>query len=112
VKLLTAIIRPQALDDVRQALQLIGVKGLTVTEVRGYGRQGGHTEMYRGAEYKTEFNAKLKIDLALSDEMTPAVIDAINDATQTGRAGDGKIFVVDLEQVVRLRTGEVGEQAL
>tara|TARA_R110002167_G_scaffold9121_13_gene41600 strand:+ start:109 stop:447 length:339 start_codon:yes stop_codon:yes gene_type:complete len=112
MKLLTAIIRPHALDDVRQALQEIGVTGLTLTEVRGYGRQGGHTELYRGAEYKTEFNPKVKIDIALTDEMTSSVIDVISSVAQSSRVGDGKIFVINLEQVVRIRTAEVGEQAL
>lgn len=112
MKLLTAIVRPHSLDGIRAALQEVGVTGMTASEVRGYGRQGGHTELYRGAEYKTEFKPKIKIDIALKNELVDVVVEAISGAAKTGKVGDGKLFVVELEQVVRLRTGEIGEQAL
>ncbi len=106
MKLITAIIKPFKLDDVRQAVSEVGVQGVTVTEVRGFGRQRGHTEIYRGAEYLIEFVPKTKIEIAVPDELVDAVIEAIARAAQTGRVGDGKIFVFDLLQVVRIRTGE------
>ena len=112
MKLVTAIIKPFKLDDVRAALSEIGVSGMTVTEVKGFGRQRGHTELYRGAEYVVDFLPKVKIEAAISDELLDRVIEAIEKAANTGKIGDGKIFVFDLEQVVRIRTGETGAQAL
>lgn len=112
MKLITAIIKPFKMDDVREALSDVGVPGLTVTEVKGFGRQKGHTELYRGAEYVIDFLPKLKIEVAVTDELVENVIDAITQAAQTGKVGDGKIFVTNLEQVIRLRTGEMGEDAL
>jgi nitrogen regulatory protein P-II 2 len=112
MKLLTAIIKPFKLDDVREALSDVGVKGLTVTEVKGFGRQKGHTELYRGAEYVVDFLPKTKIEVAIDDDMLDSVIEAINKAANTGKIGDGKIFVYDLEQVIRIRTGETGAEAL
>jgi nitrogen regulatory protein P-II 2 len=112
MKLISAIIKPFKLDDVREALSVIGVQGLTVTEVTGFGRQKGHTELYRGAEYVVDFLPKVRIDAAISDEMTDQVVDTISQAAQTGKIGDGKIFVMPLEQVVRIRTGESGNDAL
>lgn len=112
MKLVTAIIKPFKLDDVHEALMEIGIPGITLTEVRGFGRQKGHTELYRGAEYVVDFLPKIKIELALSDDMVEVAIDAICKAAYTGKIGDGKIFVYDIEQVVRVRTGEVGEDAL
>jgi nitrogen regulatory protein P-II 2 len=106
MKLITAIIKPFKLDDVRQAISDIGVQGVTVTEVRGFGRQRGHTEIYRGAEYVVEFVPKTKIEIAVVDSLADQVIDAITKSAQTGKVGDGKIFVFDLAQVVRIRTGE------
>src|SRR3984893_8775008 len=106
MKLITAIIKPFKLDDVRKALTDIGVQGVTVTEVRGFGRQRGHTEIYRGAEYAVEFVPKTKIEIAVAESIADQVIDAIMKAAQTGKVGDGKIFVFDLSQVVRIRTGE------
>jgi len=112
MKLVTAIIKPFKLDDVRESLSEIGVQGVTVTEVKGFGRQKGHTELYRGAEYVVDFLPKVKIDLAISADMLDQVIEAISKAANTGKIGDGKIFVTPLEQVVRIRTGETGSDAL
>jgi nitrogen regulatory protein P-II 2 len=112
MKLLTAIIKPFKLDDVRDALSEIGVQGLTVTEVKGFGRQKGHTELYRGAEYVVDFLPKTKIEVAIDDGMLESAIDAINKSANTGKIGDGKIFVYNLEQAIRIRTGETGAEAL
>ena len=108
MKLVTAVIKPFKLDDVREALSEIGVQGLTVTEVKGFGRQKGHTELYRGAEYVVDFLPKVKIEVAIGDDMLDRVIEAITKAANTGKIGDGKIFVVALEQAIRIRTGEIG----
>jgi nitrogen regulatory protein P-II 2 len=112
MKLITAIIKPFKLDEVRESLSALGVQGMTVTEVKGYGRQKGHTEIYRGAEYAVSFLPKLKIEVAVKSEMLEAVIDAITSKAKTGQIGDGKIFVTPLEQVVRIRTGETDGDAL
>ncbi len=112
MKMMTAIIKPFKLDDVRDALQLIGISGMTVEEVKGYGRQKGHTELYRGAEYVVEFQPKVKIQIGISDHQVDAAIEAICNAASTGKIGDGKIFVTPLEQSIRIRTGETGEEAL
>ena len=112
MKLLTAVIKPFRLDDVRDALAQIGVKGMTVTEVKGFGRQKGHTELYRGAEYAVDFLPKIKLEVALSADLADQAIEAISSAAQTGKIGDGKIFVYNLDQVIRLRTGETGNDAL
>jgi nitrogen regulatory protein P-II 2 len=112
MKLVTAIIQPHRLDPVREALTAIGVNGMTVTEVRGYGRQKGHTEIYRGAEYTIAFMPKLKVEVALPDDRVEDVIGVITKAARTGKIGDGKIFVVDLESALRVRTGETGDGAL
>lgn len=112
MKLIIAIIKPFKLDDVREALSDTGVQGITVTEVKGFGRQRGHTELYRGAEYVVDFLPKSKIELAVSDENVERVIEAIVEAARTGQVGDGKIFVADLEHVIRIRTGETGANAL
>ena len=112
MKLITAIIKPFKLDEVRAAVSDIGVRGLTVTEVRGFGRQRGHTEIYRGAEYVVEFVPKTKIEIAVDDELVDIVIEAIMKSAKTGKVGDGKIFVFDLEQVVRIRTGERDSRAI
>jgi nitrogen regulatory protein P-II 2 len=112
VKFITAIIKPFKLDDVRDALSEIGVKGLTATEVKGFGRQKGHTELYRGAEYIVDFLPKVKIEIALNDAMVEQAIEAINKAANTNKIGDGKVFVTDLEQIIRIRTGETGEDAI
>ncbi|SDT05973.1 P-II family nitrogen regulator [Pseudomonas oryzae] len=112
MKLVTAIIKPFKLDDVRESLSEIGVQGITVTEVKGFGRQKGHTELYRGAEYVVDFLPKVKIDVAIADDQLDAVIDAITKAANTGKIGDGKIFVVNLEQAIRIRTGETGTDAV
>jgi len=112
MKLVTAIIKPFRLDDVRQALADLGVQGMTVTEVKGFGRQKGHTELYRGAEYVVDFLPKAKIEIAIRDDLVDAVIEAVTKAANTGKIGDGKIFVVNLEQVIRIRTGESGNDAL
>jgi nitrogen regulatory protein P-II 2 len=112
MKLITAIIKPFKLDDVRKAISDIGVKGITVTEVRGFGRQRGHTEIYRGAEYAVEFVPKTKIEIAVDDSLTDQVIEAIVASAKTGKVGDGKIFVFDLGQVVRIRTNERGADAI
>lgn len=112
MKLVTAIIKPFKLDDVRDALSNVGVRGVTVTEVKGFGRQKGHTELYRGAEYIVDFLPKVKLEVAISADLLDQAIDAITDAAKTDKIGDGKIFVFDLEQVIRIRTGETGEDAL
>ena len=112
MKLVTAVIKPFKLDDVREALSAIGVQGITVSEVKGFGRQKGHTELYRGAEYVVDFLPKTKVEVAVSDEMAEQTIEAISASAQTGNIGDGKIFVTSLEQSVRIRTGETGEAAL
>jgi nitrogen regulatory protein P-II 2 len=112
MKMVSAIIKPFKLDDVREALAEVGVQGVTVTEVKGFGRQKGHTELYRGAEYVVDFLPKLKLDVAVEDDRTDAVVEAILDAAKTGKIGDGKIFVTDLEQAIRIRTGETGTEAL
>jgi nitrogen regulatory protein P-II 2 len=112
MKMVTAIIKPFKLDEVRETLSAIGVQGITVTEVKGFGRQKGHTELYRGAEYVVDFLPKVKIDAAISDSMVDQVIEAIEKSAGTGKIGDGKIFVFDIEQVIRIRTGETGEDAL
>jgi nitrogen regulatory protein P-II 2 len=112
MKLVTAVVKPFKLDDVREALSDIGMQGITVTEVKGFGRQKGHTELYRGAEYVVDFLPKVKIEVATTDDQVDQVIDAISKAANTGKIGDGKIFVVDLGQAVRIRTGESGNEAL
>jgi nitrogen regulatory protein P-II 2 len=112
MKLVTAIIKPFKLDEVREALSAMGVQGITVTEVKGFGRQKGHTELYRGAEYVVDFLPKVKIEAAIDSALLDRVIEAIEGAARTGKIGDGKIFVYDLEQVVRIRTGETGKEAL
>mgnify|MGYP000986610371 CR=1 FL=1 len=112
MKMVTAVIKPFKLDEVREALSSIGVQGITVTEVKGFGRQKGHTELYRGAEYVVDFLPKVKLEIAVSDELAEQVIEAIEAAARTGKIGDGKVFVFDLEQVVRIRTGENGKEAL
>ena len=112
MKLVTAIIKPFKLDEVREALSDIGVSGLTVTEVKGFGRQKGHTELYRGAEYVVDFLPKVKIEIVLGDEMVEKAVEAIRRAAQTGRIGDGKIFVSNIEEAIRIRTGESGVDAI
>ena len=112
MKMITAVIKPFKLDEVREALSDIGVQGITVTEVKGFGRQKGHTELYRGAEYVVDFLPKVKIEAAIADELVDRAIEAIEGAARTGKIGDGKIFVSALEQVVRIRTGETGQEAL
>ncbi len=112
MKLITAVIKPFRLDDVRNALSEVGVQGMTVTEVKGFGRQKGHTELYRGAEYVVDFLPKVKIEMALADDMVETAVDAISKAAQTGKIGDGKIFIQSLEGVVRIRTGETGPDAV
>ncbi|NOL49507.1 P-II family nitrogen regulator [Pelistega europaea] len=112
MKLVTAIIKPFKLDDVRTALADIGVQGLTITEVKGFGRQKGHTELYRGAEYVVDFLPKVKLEIAIRDDQVESAIEAICQSGSTGKIGDGKIFVSNLEQVIRIRTGETGETAL
>ena len=112
MKMITAVIKPFKLDDVREALSDIGVTGLTVTEVKGFGRQKGHTELYRGAEYVVDFVPKVRLDLAISEDQLDSVIDVITKAAATGKIGDGKIFVTDLLHVVRIRTGETNDDAL
>ena len=112
MKLITAILKPFKLDDVREALPDIGVKGVTVTEVKGFGRQKGHTELYRGAEYVVDFLPKVKVEVAVIDEMVEPAIEAITRIASTGKIGDGKIFVTALEQVIRIRTGESGPDAI
>ena len=112
MKLITAIIKPFKLDEVREALSSIGVQGVTVTEVKGFGRQKGHTELYRGAEYVVDFLPKVKIEVAIDDALVERAIEAIENAARTGKIGDGKVFVYNLEQVIRIRTGETGNEAL
>ena len=112
MKLVMAIIKPFKLDEVREALSAVGVQGITVTEVKGFGRQKGHTELYRGAEYVVDFLPKVKVEAAIKDELLDQVIEAIEKSASTGKIGDGKIFVFDLEQVIRIRTGETGVEAL
>lgn len=112
MKMIAAVIKPFKLDDVREALSEIGVQGMTVTETKGFGRQKGHTELYRGAEYVVDFLPKIKIEVAVSDDKVDDVIEAISKSANTGKIGDGKIFVSSLEQVVRIRTGETGSEAL
>ena len=112
MKLITAVIKPFKLDEVREALSEVGVKGLTVTEVKGFGRQKGHTELYRGAEYVVDFLPKVKIEVGIDDDQVEGVIEAISKAAHTGKIGDGKIFVSPLEEAVRIRTSETGKEAL
>lgn len=112
MKLITAIIKPFKLDDVREALSNVGVQGITVTEVKGFGRQKGHTELYRGAEYVVDFLPKIKIEIAVGDDMVDQTIEAVVGTAATGKIGDGKIFVTNLEQVIRIRTGETGADAI
>ncbi|MDX1594794.1 MAG: P-II family nitrogen regulator [Gammaproteobacteria bacterium] len=112
MKMITAVIKPFKLDDAREALSEIGVRGITVTEVKGFGRQKGHTELYRGAEYVVDFLPKIKLEVAIEADQLEQVIETISKATQTGKIGDGKIFVTPLENVVRIRTGETGQAAL
>ena len=112
MKLVNAVIKPFKLDDVREALSEIGVTGVTVTEVKGFGRQKGHTELYRGAEYVVDFLPKVKLEIAIDDNLLDQVIEAISSAANTGKIGDGKIFVLDLEQAIRIRTGETGSEAV
>ncbi len=112
MKMVTAIIKPFKLDEVREALSAVGVQGITVTEVKGFGRQKGHTELYRGAEYVVDFLPKVRIDAAVDDAVVDRVIEAIEASARTGKIGDGKIFVMSIEQVLRIRTGETGKDAL
>ena len=112
MKMITAIIKPFKLDDVREAVAEIGIQGITVTEVKGFGRQRGHTELYRGAEYVVDFLPKAKIELAVSDDVAEQVVEAIANTARTGKIGDGKIFVSDLEEAIRIRTGETGAEAV
>ncbi len=112
MKLVSAVIKPFKLDDVRQGLSEIGIQGMTVTETMGFGRQKGHTELYRGAEYVIDFLPKVKIEVAVSDDQVSAVVEAITKTANSGKIGDGKIFVYELEQVIRIRTGETGSDAL
>ncbi len=112
MKLVTAIVKPFKLDEVREALGELGVTGVTVTEVKGFGRQKGHTELYRGAEYVVDFLPKVKVEVALADEMVDGAVEAITKAAQTGKIGDGKIFISTLEEVIRIRTGETGVEAV
>jgi len=112
MKLVTAIVKPFRLDDVRNALGEVGIQGMTVSEVKGFGRQRGHTELYRGAEYVVDFLPKAKIEVAVSDDMVERVVEAVVDAAKTGKVGDGKIFVTNIDQVWRIRTGETGDSAL
>ena len=112
MKMIVAVIKPFKLDEVREALAAVGVQGITVTEVKGFGRQKGHTELYRGAEYVVDFLPKVKVEAAVRDDILDQVIEAIEKSASTGKIGDGKIFVFDVEQVIRIRTGETGEEAL
>ncbi len=112
MKLVTAIIKPFRLDDVRNALAEVGITGMTVSEVKGFGRQRGHTELYRGAEYVVDFLPKVKLEIVTDDNMVDKAVDAIRGAAQTGRIGDGKIFVTNVEEVIRIRTGETGSEAI
>ncbi|OUS12406.1 transcriptional regulator [Gammaproteobacteria bacterium 53_120_T64] len=112
MKLITAVIKPFKMDDVRQALADVGVQGITVTEVKGFGRQKGHTELYRGAEYVVDFLPKVKLETAVDDDMVDSVVDAISKSANTGKIGDGKIFISSLDEIVRIRTGETGSEAV
>ena len=112
MKMVSAVIKPFKLDEVREALSTMGVQGITVTEVKGFGRQKGHTELYRGAEYVVDFIPKIKMEIIVSDEMATRVVEVIGEAAKTGRIGDGKIFVTPVDEVVRIRTGETGDDAL
>lgn len=112
MKLITAVIKPFKLDDVRTALSEVGVQGMTVTEVKGFGRQKGHTELYRGAEYVVDFLPKVKLELAVDDAMVEQAVEAITKSAQTGKIGDGKIFITSLEEIIRIRTGETGNDAV
>ncbi len=112
MKLITAVIKPFKLEDVREALGGIGVQGITVTEVKGFGRQKGHTELYRGAEYVVDFLPKVKLEIAVDDDMVDQVVEAVTGAANTGKIGDGKIFITNLEQIIRIRTGETGSEAI
>jgi nitrogen regulatory protein P-II 2 len=112
MKLVTAIIKPFRLDDVRNALSEVGIQGMTVTEVKGFGRQRGHTELYRGAEYVVDFLPKAKIEIAIADDRLDEILEAVIASAKTGKVGDGKIFVTELEQVIRIRTGETGDSAI
>jgi len=112
MKLITAVVKPFRLDDVRNSLAEVGVQGMTVTEVKGFGRQRGHTELYRGAEYVVDFLPKVKVEVAVTEELADRVVEAIIQAAKTGKVGDGKIFVTNLEQVYRIRTGETGDNAI
>ena len=112
MKLITAVIKPFKLDDVREALADIGVQGITVTEVKGFGRQKGHTELYRGAEYVVDFLPKIKLEIAVGQDMVDSVVEAVTKSAATGKIGDGKIFISSLDEVIRIRTGETGEEAL
>ena len=112
MKKIDAIIKPFKLDDVKESLKEVGVQGLTVTEIKGFGRQKGHTELYRGAEYVVDFLPKIKLEIIVSDDMVTRVVDAIMDSARTGKIGDGKIFILPMEEVIRIRTGERGEDAL
>jgi nitrogen regulatory protein P-II 2 len=112
VKLITAIIKPFKLDDVRNALSELGIQGMTLTEVKGFGRQKGHTELYRGAEYVVDFLPKMKIEIAINDDQLASVVDAVSEAARTGKIGDGKLFVSELSEAIRIRTGESGGDAL
>ena len=112
MKMVTAVLRPHVLDDVRDSFQELGIPGFTVTEVKGYGRQKGHTELYRGAEYQVEFVAKIKIEIAVDDNVVEAAVDAISKIAKSGKPGDGKVFISELIDVVRVRTGEQGPEAL
>ena len=112
MKMVTAVVKPFKLDDVREALSEIGVQGVTVTEVKGFGRQKGHTELYRGAEYVVDFLPKVKIEVAIADDLLDQVVESISKAANSGKIGDGKIFVTDLQQAIRIRTGETGNDAI
>ena len=112
MKMVTAIVKPFKLDEVREALSAIGVQGITVTEVKGFGRQKGHTELYRGAEYVVDFLPKVKVEAAVTDDIVERAVEAVEQSARTGKIGDGKVFVTDLEQVIRIRTGETGRDAL
>ena len=112
MKMITAVIKPFKLDDVREALAAVGVQGVTVTEVKGFGRQKGHTELYRGAEYVVDFLPKVKVEVAVSDSGVDSAVEAILGAAKTGKIGDGKIFITDINQIIRIRTGETGDEAV
>jgi nitrogen regulatory protein P-II 2 len=112
MKLVTAIVKPFKLDDVRESLSEVGITGITVTEVKGFGRQKGHTELYRGAEYVVDFLPKVKVEIAVDDDVVDTVVEAISNAAATGKIGDGKIFIAPLDQIIRIRTGETGSEAI